>query len=63
MKYLCLTLLVCVLVNLVSAIYIPNNKNFFLQEADNVLVNDVVEATGDSTDLIKQCGDADDVLT
>jgi hypothetical protein len=63
MKYLCLTLLVCVLVNLVSAIYIPNNKNFFLQEADNVLVNDVVEATGDSTDLIKQCGDDSDVLT
>lgn len=63
MKYLCLALLVCVLVNLVSAIYIPNNKNFFLQEADNVLVNDELETAEDSTKLITPCGDETDVLT
>ncbi|KAI8339721.1 ML domain-containing protein [Chlamydoabsidia padenii] len=65
MKYLCLTLLFCALVNLVTAIYIPTNKNFHLQDADNVEAISLMTNvdTEDSTKRIIQCGDEDDILT
>ncbi|ORZ08168.1 ML domain-domain-containing protein [Absidia repens] len=57
MKLLYFTLLVCVLVSLVQAIYIPP---FRVQDADAPLVEQDIEEQ--STDLITQCGDEDDIL-